>query len=335
MSLRDQLAEGVPEVDWIVHHLIPAGIAQINAQYKCGKTTFLMNFVRSLVTCEPFLGGYEVKFNSDERVGYLNMELRRQQMLRWWGEMNLPDEAQERIEVYHAKTDGFEVLDFSNDLAVEWLIKWLRENGITVLVADPLAKLHNPARWGSGDPNAAYTQWWKVLEDIVRQAALRSVFLAHHTGFAEDSADRARGASAMMDNPDVNMTFRHNGYHGGVPPDDKRYLSAFGRDVEVDEFEIDYDRTNRFLFKTGGFGRVKTKTVAQARRAWAEVVRCDNTGVKPNKTKLFATLGWATTGRKAGECAQWYDHAISQHWIEVVGGKGSEKLHQPGVSRPS
>jgi ubiquitin len=131
------------------------------------------------------------------------------------------------------------------------------------------------------------------------------------------------------------MTYRHAGEHGGAPPDDKRYLSAFGRDVEVDEFEIDYDRTNRSLFKTGGAGRVKTNTEAQARRAWAEVIQYDNAGVKPNKTKLFATLGWVTTGRKAAKCAQWYSHAIAQQWIEVVNGKGNEKLHQPGVSRPS
>jgi hypothetical protein len=96
-----------------------------------------------------------------------------------------------------------------------------------VLFADPLAKLYHPARWGGGsDPNAAYTQWFTVLEDIVRCAKLRLVFLAHHTGFSEEAADRSRGASAMMDNPTVNMAYRHNGDHAGKPLGNQRYLKT-------------------------------------------------------------------------------------------------------------
>ena len=225
-SAYDQLAEGIPEIDWVAEQLISAGIALLNAQWKTGKTTLLMSMARALLMSAAFLGHFEVKMKSDECAGYLNMELPKRLFNSWLSQMKLSDEALKRLSTYHAMEHGFSVLDFSNDQAVQWVIQWLVDSGVTVLFADPLAKLYNPARWGGGgDPNAAFTQWWKVLEDIVREAHLRAVVIAHHTGFAEDAADRARGASAMMDNPTVNMAFRHNGKVGDlVAPDTKRYL---------------------------------------------------------------------------------------------------------------
>ena len=332
-SLLDQLAIGVPETDWIVEGLVPAGIVQVNAQYKTGKTTLLMNYVRALATGEPFLGRFPVNVATDDRIGYLNMELSRGQMLRWWADMDLGDDAYKRIEPYHARDDGFSVLDFSNDLAVEWLVNWLRESGIRVLVADPLSKLYNPARWGS-DPNAAYTQWWKVLEDVVRRAELRGVIIAHHTGFGEDTADRARGASAMMDNPDVNMSFRHNGDHGGRPQDNKRYLSALGRDVDVPEFELDYEAPARRLTATGGGNRRSAEAEHQAERLWEAVLLAEKEGRKPNKTELFAQLGWKDKGSAAKNPGLWYREALRQGWIETEPGKGNSTLHMPGPRSP-
>lgn len=332
-SLADQLAVGVPETDWIVEGLVPAGIVQINAQYKAGKTTLLMNYVRSLATGEPFLGRFAVNVGSEDRVGYLNMELSRGQMLRWWADMALDDHAYKRIEPYHARDDGFAVLDFSNPLAVEWLVAWLRESEIRVLVADPLSKLYNPARWGN-DPNAAYTQWWKVLEDVVRRAELRGVIIAHHTGFGEDTADRARGASAMMDNPDVNMSYRHNGNHGGRPEDGKRYLAAYGRDVDIPEFELDYDAASRTLTATGGGNRHNAETNLQAQRAWEAVLLADKNGRKPNKSELFSQLGWKDKGSAAKNPMVWYREALRRGWIDTESGKGNAVLHKPGSSSP-
>jgi hypothetical protein len=168
-TLFDQLAEDAPEVDWVIKGLAPAGIVQVNAQAKGGKTTLLLNCAKSLAAKEPFLGRFEVSVGSEEHIGYLNMELPKRQILQWLSSMGISDQAAKRLEFYHAIDDGFGVLDFRNDKAMKWVVDWLTSSGITVLFADPLAKLYNPVSWGGGvDPNAAYTQWFKALEAVVR-----------------------------------------------------------------------------------------------------------------------------------------------------------------------
>lgn len=332
-TLYEQLEEGVPEVDWVIEDLVPAGNVQVNAQQKAGKTTLVMNMVRALLVNEPFLGRFRVNVRPDTRIAYLNMELPKQQFLAWLADMQVPADAAKRLDVYHARQYGFGALDFRNDRAVDWIVSWLRDNGVDTLAADPLGALYNAARWGGGDPNAAYLQWWARLEEVVRLAELRCVLIAHHTGFAEASAGRARGASAMMDKPDVNMSYRHNGEHGGKPPDAKRYLAAYGRDVDIDEFEIDYAEPTRRLFATGAGSRVDAETEKQAERCRDAVLSFAKAGEQPNKTELFRKLGWDTVGRAAGDSQRWYEVARTRGYIATER-DGRATLHSPGDGLP-
>jgi hypothetical protein len=165
LSLYEQLADNPPEVDWIMPELWPGGILQVNAQKKSGKTTLMINGARSLVTREPFLARFAFNGATDCRVGYLNMELPRGQMNQWFVDLDMPEEAQKRIVPYHGRESG--ALDFSSDAVVEWLIAWLRDEGIQIAFLDPLSAFYNQTRWGSGDPNDPYLRWWAVLEHIV------------------------------------------------------------------------------------------------------------------------------------------------------------------------
>jgi hypothetical protein len=335
-TLYDQLAEGTPDVDWVIKDLAPAGIVQINSQAKGGKTTLLLNCAKSLMTSQPFLGRFEVSMDAGERIGYLNMELPKRQILQWLSDMGLPDEAAKRLELYHAIDDGFGVLDFRNDMAVQWLIDWLTSSGVTVLFADPLAKLYNPASWGGGaDPNAAYTQWFKVLETIVREANLRLVFLAHHTGFSEEAADRSRGASAMMDNPTVNMAYRHNGDHAGKPLGNQRYLKAFGRDVDVDEFEIDYEHSTRRLYATGGGDRVHAASELWALKAYDVMAAANKRGVvELNADDLSSEAGVAPTSKRSADFRAGRRLAVERGWL-TERKQANSKLFRLGSSVPA
>ena len=318
-SLFDELAEEIEPVDWVIKDLAPAGVAQVNAQAKGGKTTLLLNGMKSLATGEKFLGKFDVMTASDERIGYLNMELPKRQMREWVRDMGINDDAAKRISMYHALDHGFKVLDFRNDQAVGWLIKWLTDNGTTILFADPLAKLYNPARWGNGsDPNAAYTAWFAVLEDIIREARLRLVFIAHHTGFSEDAANRSRGASSMMDNPTVNMTYRHNGDHADKPAGPQRYLKAFGRDVDVDEFEIDYFERTRRLLASGAGSRVDAAAKRWALECYDAVFAASSRGVPElNATDLAAACGISQTSKRSDEYRRGRDDAIKDKWLAL------------------
>lgn len=331
----DQLAVGVPEVDFIMRDLW-TGIAQLNCQKKGGKTTLAMNAAHALLTGDPFLGRFRVNTTAEDRIGYLNMELMQAQFLEWLVHMQIADEHLKRLEPYHAREQG--PLNFRNDLAVEWLVKWLRKNGITVLVIDPLSSVYDATAWGTSEPNVAYNRFWSVLEDVVRQAGLRGVLIIHHAGFSEDAANRARGASAMMDKPDVNMSYRYNVADGGTytdkPADTKRYLSAFGRGVDVDEFEIDYHGPTRYLFATGTGSRRDAEKVAKAERFWAAVVRLSADGNKPTKAGVYEELSWPTSGSPAKRYDAARKYAIAEGWVEVAPGPGRSQLHSAGRNKP-
>lgn len=59
----------------------------------------------------------------------------------------------------------------------------------------------------------------------------------------------------MIGNPDVTVILRHGGRYGNAPPDNRRYLSAYGRDVDMAEVTIERDLATgvfRELDGTGG-----------------------------------------------------------------------------------
>ena len=190
-SAYDQLADGAPEIDYIIQDWW-GGNGQINAQKKAGKTTLLVNVGVSLVTRKPFLGRFEVNAESDCRVMYMNMELTKGQFNKWLKDMEVPDEALKRLVVYHGRENGR--LDFNNDAVVDWLITRLRADGISILLMDPLGSFYDQPN--GGDPNAAYLRWWTKVEHIVLQANLRGTLIAHHTGFSEDGCEPTHAARA-------------------------------------------------------------------------------------------------------------------------------------------
>jgi hypothetical protein len=317
------LAETPPEVDWIFRDLW-SGIAQVNAQKKSGKTTLLMNAAAALVSNEPFLGRFDVDADSDCRVGYLNMELTKAQFNRWLADMALPNDALKLLHLYHGREHGR--LDLTNDAAAEWVIRWLRDAGITVLLMDPLGSFYDQP--SGGDPNAAYLRWWARLEHVVLHADLRGVLIAHHAGYSEDSGNRARGASAMMDKPDVNITYRYmadEGSYTDAPTDRKRYLSAFGRDVEVPEFEIGYNIRTRHLRATGGGSRAESAVDRYALKAYDAVVahtyarqQDGADGVaEMNAGDLAEKAGLSKTSQQSGKFRQGRDAAVQQGWLHA------------------
>lgn len=334
-SAYEQLAEEPPEIEWIFRDLW-SGIGQVNAQKKSGKTTLLLNAAVSLVTGDPFLGKFEVNVESDCRVGYLNMELTKGQFNRWLHDMAIPDDALKRLALYHSREHGR--LDLTNDAAAEWVVQWLRDAGITVLIMDPLGSFYEQP--SGGDPNAAYLRWWARLEYVVLEASLRGVLIAHHAGYSEDSGNRARGASAMMDKPDVNMTYRYEvgeGTHTDAPVDDKRYLSAFGRDVDVHEFEIDYNMRTRVLRATGGGSRAASAVERYALRAYDAMV--ENTYMRKQKgaedeiemsaDDLARKAGISPTGKRSNDFRCGRAIAVDRGWLAETK-KGTSKLFRLG-----
>ncbi len=138
-----------------------------------------------------------------------------------------------------------------------------------------------------------------------------------------------------MDNPTVNFAYRHGGeYNDLIPPDNKRYLSGFGRGGAIEEFELEYLPVSRRLYATGAGNRAAAGTERDARKLWGAVMQFDAGGEKPNKTDLFAHMKWTTKGSGAEKANRAYRHALDSNWVTVESGAKNAKLHSPGPNRP-
>lgn len=211
-------------------------------------------------------------------------------------------------------------------------MRWLSEHAVAVWIIDPLSKLYR----GDDESNHEFNQWWLRVEDIAARAGVRVVVMVHHTGHSESAADRARGASAMMGNADVLMTYRHDAKHGTLPKSTKRYLSAFGRNVDVPEFEIDFDAgSGRLNATSSGVTRTDSQRRAKAIQIWT-FLKTRPAGADPvNKTALLAALQWSAAGKALTDSNAAIGFATEREWVTETAGKGNAKLYEIGPKTPS
>ncbi len=329
-DLRDQIANPEPDVGHLVEGLIRArGVVQINAQYKAGKTTLAsVNLPKALVTGEPFLRHFAVDFGSDECVAIWNLEVDRQDLVDWLGEIDIPEQHQARV--FPVCLRGNRSVDFRNPLAVEWAVGWLRERRVAVWIIDPLSKLYR----GEENSSTEFNAWWTTLEDIMRRAGVRVAVIVHHSGHAGEG--RARGTSAMMGNPDALIEYRHNGDHGELPPDSKRYLRAFGRRVNQPEIRLDWDpATGELYVDAEGGSRRDDRLRALAVKAWSALKTAAPTEMPMNQGQLLEAMGRRAKGKNNKDALDAVRYAESHGWIAIEdGGTGRPKLHSLGHSAP-
>lgn len=328
-SLRDQIANPEAELGWTVQDLIPErGIVQINAQYKAGKTTLAsVNLPVSLVTGEPFLRQFEVKFARGECVGVWNLEVDEATYVGWMNVRDAPDDCHDRIHPLHLR--GYD-MNFGSPTVVEWTVNWLRDRHIAVWIIDPLSKLFR------GEENSAteYNAWWAKLEEIIHRAGVRVAVIVHHTGHAGDG--RARGTSAMMGNPDVLVEYRHGGDLGQLPPDNKRYLRAFGRRVNLSERTLSFDPATSELFVDGsGRGRAEDRQRALAMEAWHALKQAPSESLPLNQGQLLEAMGRRAKGKNNKDALDAIRYAERHGWIDIDdGGNGNAKRHSLGPNAP-
>jgi hypothetical protein len=288
-SLAEQAAEGIPEPSWLVKPLIPSeGFAQIVAQWKAGKTTLAsVNLAVDLAARSPFLGAYDTDLPAGRNVGIWNLEVGAATLQRWMMKRGADDAALKRIFPLHLRGRP---VDLMAPVAAVWTAEWLERNGIAVWIIDPLSRLYH----GKENDPTEFTAWWGALEKIARLGGVDVVILVHHAGHAppgeSDSKPRARGASSMMGNPDVLISYRHAGGIGEAPSGPARYLSAFGRDVDFEEITLRFDSaTQELRTDTGSKGRKHDALRSLAKRA-ADVI--EDSGPM-NATELKAAMGRA------------------------------------------
>ncbi|UPK66297.1 AAA family ATPase [Rhodococcus pyridinivorans] len=225
-----EVLERPGEPPYRVAGLIPSdGGTLITAQRKVGKTTFVLNLVRSLLTGERFLDQFDVQPVTG-RIAFLNFEVSAAQIGRWAAEAGIDHDRLVFVNLRGRRNP----LVVPEDRAA--LAERLRAEEVESVIVDPFGR----AFTGQSQNDAGeVTAFLLDLDEFVRaEVGARDLFLTNHAGW---NGDRSRGSTALEDWGDSLILLKADAKSG------ERYLSALGRDVEVEETVLHFDGETRHL----------------------------------------------------------------------------------------
>jgi hypothetical protein len=298
-NLTEFLAEIEDLERYRVTDLWPSqGRVLLAAQAKSGKTTMVAaNLIPALVDGGDFLGRYEVE-KVTRRVIYLNMEVGTRTMRRWLQDAKIVNTAAITVANLRGKAAA---LSLNSEAGRKKFGQWLADNDSEVVILDPLAPVL--ASLGLDENSnadvATFFAWWSealmlggVVDDLV----------VHHAGHG---GERSRGASRLLDEPDAVWTLTKDADLKEVTDDDPfgesptRYLSAYGRDVELSPEALKFDFATRRLELTGlgktamgkdGFQRRAKQIMADMKMRTKEELVGMISGKRANVSKAIQEL---------------------------------------------
>lgn len=237
----DFLAQTDPEPPWRIHGLWPAGgNVVLSAQFKAGKTTLRDNLIRCWCDGAPFLGRYEIT-PTGGRIAVIDAEMPRTMARRWLNAQRIADAGRFAYVNIRGGAAAFNML--VPTVRGEW-VKRLVGAGAAGLLLDCLGPVL--AALGLDENSGADVgRFIAGFEQMLAAAGIPESMVIHHMGH---SAERSRGASRLRDWPDAAWQLVRQDDN----PASARYLSAFGRDVDMPESRLDYDPSNRWLTLAGG-----------------------------------------------------------------------------------
>jgi hypothetical protein len=221
---------------WVVKGLIRQDASALMAgKYKVGKSTFMLNLIKSLTTGTPFLGRFEV--DKPMTVAYVDMELGDGLAWDWLRETEGIDYSKL---VYMDRMGKGRRMNMRSDTLRANTARMLRENGVDVLIIDPLSPIMSSLGM---DENGAETvrPLLDSFDMLKVEAELKALVVSHHTGHQDQT--RARGSTAFMDWPSSYFSVVRNGEEYDSP----RLFQAMGRDVLVPPAALNFDLKTRTL----------------------------------------------------------------------------------------
>lgn len=234
-----------PEPPMRIDGLVPSDAATLLvAMRKTGKTTLTLNVARALLTGEALLGRFAVRPITGT-VAFLNFEVSAAMLARWADDHGLDHERFFLVNLRGRRNP----LSHPKDRAL--LAARLRSRSVEVLVVDPFGR----AFTGVGQNDAGEVGAFLADLDVFArtEVGVHDLFLTAHAGW---TAEHSRGASALEDWPDSIITLSRDDQN-------ERFLSAIGRDVEVEEDRLNFDPDTRTLSMSGEGAR---KQLADAHR---------------------------------------------------------------------
>ncbi|MFD3849225.1 bifunctional DNA primase/polymerase [Streptomyces microflavus] len=226
------LAADFGGVMWRVDGLLAqGGNALLAAQAKAGKTTLRNNLIKSLVDGEPFLGRFEVA--QDGVLAVFDLEMPDEMAQDWLRRLKI--QHPERFMYVPMLGRGASLDPTDPDSVAEWAAD-LKAAGVTTMLIDCLSPLL--AAFGLDEDKPSQVR--PLLEGfntLKRAASVQEIVLIHHMGH---NGTRARGASSLLDWPDAIWDLTKD-------EQERRYLSARGRGVDVSKSALEFDPQTKAL----------------------------------------------------------------------------------------
>lgn len=315
-SLR--LLNPEPAMKYAIEDVLPVnGNAMIFAQYKTGKTTFVLEVVRSLVDRSPFLGTFGV--NTEGNVALWNYELAGDMMDSWLRDVEF--EHPERLRLLNLRGKR---IPMHTKPGQKWVIKWLRDRNIRTWIIDPAVRAM--IGWGDENDNNAVTLFTDMLDEIKDKAGVSELIIAHHTGRAiqEQGEERARGATRWDDWPDSRWILTK--INGG----DTRFIRMLGRGKDLPERALSYEAEHRRLTLVGGGDPLASadRATFEDRALATKILDFITANPGLSKNKVMDGVG-LTSQRKAGPILS---ALVSSGKVYTVAGPNKSQLHYAGGS---
>lgn len=323
VSLRELLARPREAAKYRIDQMWPAGgKVLITAPKKSGKTTLVGNLIRSLVDGDGFLSrpahaadwkvqaaGYRVTV-SDRVVMLLDFEMTESMLVEWLADQRIAALDSVHVELMRGRT--WDIRD--DDIRRQWAT-YLHEQNVGTLIVDPIG----PVIHGLGieeNSNSEVGCFLAALDRLANEAGIDEYAAVHHAGHGVDQ--RARGASAFLGWPDATWQITRS--------EQGSFLSAEGRDVQLPETALVFDRTTRRLSLGEGNRAVLRET--QHGRAVLDAVT-GTPGVVKSKLELAVRKATKTGAKPARDAI---DAAVVADLIHFHDAVGRAIPYFPGAS---
>lgn len=300
-----------------VQGLIPSdGSTLITAQRKTGKTTFVLNLGRSLLTGEEFLGRFPV-IPITGTVALLNFEVSAATMARWADEVGIDHDRLTLVNLRGRRNP------FVTDEDRAELARMLRARSTEVVIVDTFAR----AFTGKSQNDVGEVIPFLVgLDEFVRtDVGASDLILTTHAGW---NGERTRGSTGLEDWPDSIIRLTRD------PEDEsQRFMSAMGRDVEVDEDRLNFHAPTRRLTLAGVGSRKELRDDRKTAELAVFVVRIVNAQPGVSTSGIEKTLKATDDAPtfRSGDVAKAAEYAEARGRIRVLrNGPGKATQHFPG-----
>lgn len=211
------------------------------AQHKTGKTTARDNTIRSLLDGDDFLGRYQVTPISGT-VLVLDFEMSESQATTWFRDQGIRNDDRVLLVTLRGAAGTFNILD--EQVRAEWAER-VRPHGVEVAVLDCIRPPMDALGLDEHKDGGRFLVAWSAF---LKAAGISESFVIQHMGH---NGERARGDSRFLDWPDASWRIVRQ----DEDPSSPRFMSAYGRDVDVPESQLEYDPATRRLTIAGGSRR--------------------------------------------------------------------------------